>query len=89
MSAVQNGTMVLWSSENAAAITEISDYPLKRVLVVSLAGGDMSEIKGLEDRAAVYGKYLGCSEIHIHGRKGWLKALPEYELEAVTLSKKI
>jgi len=86
---VQNQKMALWSTENSALITEIIDHPMKRVLVVVFAGGDLEEIKGMEERLTQYGYALGCSEMQIFGRKGWEKALPHFENKSVILTKVI
>lgn len=72
---VHDFRMQLWANDKAAAITEIIDFPQKRVLNVFLAGGDMEHLMDMLDSAKAWGKGEGCSEIIMSGRKGWLRVL--------------
>lgn len=72
---VHDFRMQLWANDKAAAITEIIDFPQKRVLNVFLAGGDMDHLMDMLDSAKAWGKGEGCSEIIMSGRKGWLRVL--------------
>ena len=62
---------------------------MKRVLVVVLAGGDLNEIKSMENKLTEYGRVLGCTEMQIFGRKGWERALPHFNSRNIILTKEI
>ena len=72
---VLNGDFQLWPNDNGCAVTEITVYPMKKVLHVFLAGGSMSDITDMEESAAMWGKAYGCNAMTIAGRKGWKKIL--------------
>jgi len=69
--------MQLWLIGNVDGfvITEISIYPMRKVLVASFGGGKdgkvdwldvMEDLKKLADAK-------GCETVRIYGRKGWIK----------------
>lgn len=60
-----------WPAENAAVITEIAQYPNKKVLVVQHAGGDMGELIAMEPSIATFAQIAGCDAIMGFGRMGW------------------
>jgi hypothetical protein len=72
---VLNGDFQLWPNDNGCAVTEITVYPMKKVIHVFLAGGSMSDITDMEESAAAWGKAYGCSAMTIAGRSGWKKVL--------------
>jgi len=78
---VHSTRMQLWANERGAAITEILEYPRKRVLNVFLAGGDMDQILEMLDSAKAWGAQQGCDAIMMSGRKGWLRVLNKHGWE--------
>lgn len=68
----------LWAGERAAAITEIVDYPRKRVLNVFLAGGDKGELLEMLEPARAFGRANGCVAITMSGRQGWTRVLNKH-----------
>ena len=72
---VEEGRFQLWVDTRMVGITEIIDFPLKRVLHVFLVGGDLEQIKNLHDDVWDWAVARGCSEMTLSGRPGWLKAL--------------
>ncbi len=63
----------------AFAITEIVNYPAKKVLIIQFAGGhDMDtwlhNIDGLQN----FAKFHDCEAVEIYGREGWAKKLLPY-----------
>ena len=73
--AILSGKMQLWSNEHGCAVTEVIDYPRKRMLHVFLAGGSKEAISDLSEPALKWAKDIGCSDLTLTGRKGWTKAL--------------
>lgn len=78
VSGVHSSRMQLWANERGAAITEILEYPRKRVLNVFLAGGDMDQILEMLESAKAWGAQQGCEAICMSGRKGWLRVLNKH-----------
>lgn len=75
--AVKCGKMQLWPASKSCLVTEITQYPRKKVLHVFLAGGDLIEIKSMQDSVEAWGKAHGCASMTMAGRKGWLKRIKD------------
>ncbi len=89
---IAEGHYQFWAGKNAAAVTEVREYPDARVLSILHAGGDMpSLVSELLPTLYHFGGELGCSLVMILGRKGWERVLrPEgYEHGATVLVKKL
>ena len=69
-----NGSFELWPSENAGAVTQIVEYPRKKILHIFLAGGDIEELKVLYTHVELYARQIGCQAITLTGRPGWAKS---------------
>lgn len=85
--AIADGRKQLWVNDRAAAVTEIVDYPLGRVLLVLLAGGDMQGVLDLEKDAAEFGRQRGCSKMQIVGRRGFDRALKHWDFSAIVMER--
>lgn len=73
---LKDGTYRLWSSPNAAAISQIVEFQRRKAVKVLNGGGNLSElIEQIEPRIRAYGKVNGCGLIMGMGRKGWERAL--------------
>lgn len=72
---VETGQMLFWPAQKSCLVTEVVDYPRKRLLHVFLAAGSLEEIKEMEPSVRAYGEYLDCEAITLSGRKGWTRAL--------------
>lgn len=73
--AVLTGNMQLWVDEKGCAVTEVLDFPKKRILHIFLAGGELDAVRALENSAVEWAKSIGCSAFTLTGRRGWEKAL--------------
>ena len=67
-----------WPAEKGCAVTEVIEYPRKKVFHVFLAGGEMDQIVDMESSAAIFAKHNGCQGMSLAGRKGWSKVLKEH-----------
>ena len=73
----------------ASAITQITDYPQKRVLtIVLLGGGRMNEWLPLLNQLEKWGIDEGCEQIELYGRPGWEKVL-KWEKTYIALKKNL
>ena len=85
-----SGDFILWMANNlgAAVILAVSDYPKGKQCDIVMMGGDgfnswFAELADIED----WIKRIGCKRITLTGRKGWLRVLPDYELQTITMVK--
>lgn len=60
-----------WPGRASAVITEIGQYPRKRVLIVNHAGGDLNELIEMEPSIAAFARGAGCDLVMGFGRMGW------------------
>lgn len=72
---VQGGQAQLWVVGEAFIITEIIDYPQKRVLRFWVATGELDACIALSRRIMKWGKRRGCELALLTGRRGWTKPL--------------
>lgn len=68
---VEDGSMQLWPGKRSAIVTEIHDYPLKKVMIVSIAGGDIKELEEIAPHIVTFAQDMGCNRIILGGRRGW------------------
>lgn len=88
---VADGRFQFWPAPHSVVVTEILQFPQRKVAHCFLAAGRMEEIqiqrRWLEDWA----RMCGCESVTIAGRSGWERVLgPDgYEKAAVLLEKKL
>ena len=89
--AVQQEVMQFWPMERSCLVTEVINYPNLKTLHIFLAGGDLQEIKSIDNTLEFLCQEIGADYISLSGRRGWIKALADigYELSHVTLAKKV
>lgn len=83
--------MQLWINKpTAAAITEIRNYPHKKVCCVIVAGGkDLDQFQKDLEVIAAWGKEQGCATMRVEGRPGWQRVLKNYQLSTVSLERSL
>ena len=88
---VQQEVMQFWPMEKSCLVTEVINYPNLKTLHIFLAGGDLQEIKSINNTLEFLCQEIGADYISLSGRRGWIKALADigYELSHVTLAKKV
>ena len=84
---VQRGDAQFWHYPDAAVVTEIMDYPQKRVLRYWLAGGNLKTLLKVEPSIRHWSQLWGCVGIEIIGRKGWLRVLKGFKQTGIILAK--
>lgn len=78
------GIYRLWQSPNSAALTAEEG----RTIRIGLAGGDLAELKTIEEQITDYAKSQNFTNVEIVGRPGWEREL-NYDRVAVVLRKNI
>lgn len=88
---IMEGNLQLWSSPEFAAVTEVLDYPRRRVVRVHLAGGNMDALIATDGDLTRLAQVVGATGIEITGRRGWVRKLAEhgYRESAVRLFKEV
>lgn len=66
-----------WPGKRSAAITEILYFPQAKVLIVRMAGGDLTELVEMEKTFCEFARATGCTKIMGEGRKGWERVCEE------------
>ena len=85
---VGKGHFTLWVGEKSAMLTEFVTFPRMKALNVFIGGGDLSELRKMEDeQLGPFAKQQGCSRITGAGRKGWTKTLPGYTFAGIYMHK--
>lgn len=68
---VQAGRLQFWPGPRSVIITEIIEYPQRKVLHFFLAGGVMTEIEAMVPGVEAWGESQGCTAAMTTGRPGW------------------
>ena len=72
---IERGDAQLWTEQDALIVTEIHDYPQKKVLHFWLATGEIASVVSLSNHILAEGKKMGCDQATLAGRKGWERVL--------------
>ena len=75
---VDEGRMQSWTKGDSFVVTEIVEYPRKKVMNVVIAVGDLQEVLSLIPAIADFGKDHGCESMRMQGRRGWGEVLPHF-----------
>jgi len=76
---VTSGVLQLWPAERGCWVTEVTQYPRKKVLHVFLAAGELDQIIDMHESVVQWAKTQGCQSLTLSGRKGWTKALEDLD----------
>lgn len=72
---IEKGTMQSFAEGDTWVITQVFDFPRKKVLDITLVYGDLAEARELESKVEEYGRSIGAELITATGRLGWTKEL--------------
>lgn len=88
---LMSGDYQLWTYGDSAVVTEIYEYPRKKVCHIFLAGGNMQDIRELHVMIEEWAKEKGCSSLSLAGRKGWARSFltsdQDWSIDLVLMSK--
>ena len=68
----------LKKKKKGCLVTEILEYPKKKVCHVFLGAGEMNQLTDMHESVIAWAKQLKCTELTISGRKGWVRALKNH-----------
>jgi bacterioferritin (cytochrome b1) len=92
---IRNSFQLFISWENnkveCAVVTEVADYPRKRILRYVLAGGNNLEnwLEPIQEKIEEFATNNYCQAIEVAGRKGWLRKLKGFEQKIYIMSKQL
>ncbi len=73
----------------AIGITEVLEFPRKRVLLLRYAAGDKDTLVAGQNYMNDLARALHCTEIEIYGRIGWERVLPDWTRTRTVLRKEV
>jgi len=76
--AILDRRMQLWAAPKGCLVTEVADFPRKRVLNVFLGGGEMRQLVGMKDDVEAWARSIGCDATTITGRRGWSRVFARH-----------
>ena len=84
---------ISWENKKveSAVVTEVADYPRKRILRYVLAGGDNLDnwLEPIQNKIEEFAINNYCQAIEVAGRKGWLRKLKGFEQKIYIMSKEL
>ena len=83
---------ISWEDKvESAVITEVIQYPQKKVCRYFLAGGSNMNnwLEPIQQEIEKFAKNNQCDAIEVAGRKGWLRKLKGYKQKIYLMSKKL
>lgn len=88
LAAVREGRMQSFTDGNTLVVTQVHDFPRKRVLEVAYIFGDRKGYVGLEPEVEKFRDKVGAEMMIATGRTGWLrKKLDGWEPHSVNFVK--
>ena len=79
---VLNQKWQLWTGEKSACITEIYSSDLGRCMSMPYCGGDLDELIQNYDRMEEFARDMGCVQLFLMGRPGWLRVFKDKGFKA-------
>lgn len=86
MQGLKTGEFQLFANDGACVVTQLTQYPKKKVCFIFLAGGELESVKRLQPEVSQWAKDKGCEVLTMIGRKGWSKVL-DWQTDAVCMTR--
>lgn len=85
---VQSGKMQSFATENTWVVTQVNEFPRKKVVDIVFICGDYNDLPKLESQLEEFKDRIGADLLTATGRLGWLKkGLPGWVVHSVNFSK--
>jgi len=76
---IDSGDMQLWPAPKGVMVTQVQDFPRKRILHVYLAGGNLETVLALIPHIEKFAQDVGCQRITSTGRRGWERIFKHWD----------
>ena len=89
---IRGGKFLLWKiAGRAALVTQVQTFPLEKICMVVLCGGNHIEdwLQEADETLTRYARHLGCQALMIVGRRGWSRVIPAYHVQDVVMRKAV
>jgi hypothetical protein len=86
------GAFQLWPRAHSVVITQLQDFPQKRLLCIFLAAGIMDELQDVLPDVLAFGRAQGCAGAYLNGRLGWMRSFLRdqgWTVQSVTMVKNL
>lgn len=83
MDKIRTGHMQSFAHRNTWVVTEVHDYPRRRVLDILFLVGDIADVHVLHHKVVTFAEGCGATLIRAFGRPGWTIFVRAYNWEAV------
>ena len=83
---------ISWENKvESAVVTEVAQYPQKKVCRYFLAGGSNINnwLEPIQETIEKFAKHNNCNSIEVAGRKGWARKLKGYEQKIYLFTKEL
>jgi len=83
---------ISWNNKvESAVVTEVAQYPQKKICRYFLAGGSNMEnwLEPIQQTIEKFARHNNCDSVEVAGRKGWARKLKGYEQKIYLFSKEI
>jgi hypothetical protein len=71
--AIRAGKFQCWPTPNAVIITQVVQYPRKKICHVFLVAGKRDEVVAMLQWVELWARGIGCARMEGSGRMGWAK----------------
>lgn len=71
LDAIKSGSMQSFVSGDSWAVTQVAEFPRKRVLEVLFLVGRLEDVPALRDQVEAFGRAVGADFVRAYGRPGW------------------
>ena len=75
---VTSGLFQLWPAPEGCLVTELVQYPQKKVINVFLGGGKLEQLEVMHRDVIAWAKAQGCTGAEINGRAGWVRTFQKH-----------
>jgi len=92
LAGISRGDFQFWEGQRSVIVTQIHDYPQKRLLCIFLAAGVMEELRDMLPDVLDWARQAGCSGAFLNGRLGWMRsflARDGWKVQSVTMAKEL
>jgi hypothetical protein len=89
---ILSGQLQLFTGKDSLLVTQVVFFPQKKSVNILIGAGELNElISMVENVVAPQAKDIGCKDLTLVGRKGWLKVLKEtnWKQKYIYLSKEL
>ncbi len=73
----------------SAFVTELIDYPGKRVCLIFIAAGRKEDLIACQLEIEKWAEMNGCVQLEFHGRNGWERVLKDWQKTHVVMKKEL